>query len=169
MEETIRNRVAENQNLKTFDLEEHYPEGKRVFVDLSQWLEHGFILREKEYRKQLDEHDWSQYEGANIAVDCTTDAIVPAWAYMLFTVKAAPFVNKVVKGGLEDLESVLYKEVLDQLDYSEYQDKFVIVKGCANKPVPESAYLEATIALQKIARSVMYGEACSSVPLYKRK
>jgi len=165
----IKNKVAENTKLITFDLEDYYVAGNRIQVDISQWLDQGFILREKEFRASLDNHDWEQYKGSYIAVHCSTDAIVPAWAFMLFVVKISPFSEKIVIGDLGTLETSLYDEILVNLDLLPYQDKFVIVKGCSNKPVPQSAYLNITSKLISVAKSVMYGEACSSVPLYRRK
>jgi len=165
----IKNKVAENTKLITFDLEDYYVAGNRIQVDISQWLDQGFILREKEFRASLNNHDWEQYKGSYIAVHCSTDAIVPAWAFMLFVVKISPFSEKIVIGDLGTLETSLYDEILVNLDLLPYQDKFVIVKGCSNKPVPQSAYLNITSKLISVAKSVMYGEACSSVPLYRRK
>jgi len=165
----IKNKVAENTKLITFDLEDYYVAGNRIQVDISQWLDQGFILREKEFRASLDNHDWEQYKGSYVAVHCGTDAIVPAWAFMLFVVKISPFSEKIVIGDLATLETSLYDEVIAKLDVLPYQDKFVIIKGCSNKPVPQSAYLTITNKLIGVAKSVMYGEACSSVPLYRRK
>jgi hypothetical protein len=167
--EEIRNKVAENTKLITFDLEDYYVSGKRIQVDISQWLDQGFILREKEFRAALDNYNWEQYQECYIAVNCSTDAIVPAWAFMLFTVKAVPFAKKVVIGELEDLETSLYETAIAAIDVAPYQDKFVIIKGCAHKPVPQSAYVNVTSKLITVAKSVMYGEACSSVPLYRKK
>lgn len=169
MNEKIINRVAENKNLLTFNLEDYYTEGQRVEVDLSQWLDQGFILREKDFRTALEKHNWSQYAASYIAVHCSTDAIVPAWAYMLFTVKASPFAKKIVVGTLDTLETILYEQALKQVDYSEYQNKFVIIKGCSNKPVPQNAYINCASKLMQVAKSVMYGEACSAVPLHKKQ
>ena len=168
MPEEIINRVAQSK-LITFDLEELYPEGERVLVDLKEWLYEGLILREKEFRKNVAAHDWSQYKNTYVAITCSTDAIVPGWANMLITSKLEPYAKKVVYGDLETLETVIYQEALQDFDFSSYQDKPVIIKGCANKPVPQNAYLFATTRIQKIAKSVMYGEACSAVPIYKRK
>ncbi|WP_420401544.1 DUF2480 family protein [Flagellimonas sp.] len=166
--EEIRNRVAESK-LITFDLEDLYQEGRREVLDIKDWLHEGFILREKEYRAHLDIQDWSQYQDAYVALTCSTDAIVPGWAYMLVTSKLAPFAKKVVLGDLETLETALYQEQLLQLDLEPLKDKPVIIKGCSNKPVPENAYILAMTQIQQVAKSVMYGEACSAVPLYKRK
>ena len=165
----IKNRVSENTNLLTFNLEDYYVEGRRVQIDISQWLDQGFILREKDFRASLENHNWEQYKGMYVTVHCSTDAIVPGWAFMLLSVKLSPFVDKIVIGDLEVLETALYEEALSKIDLSIYENKYVIIKGCANKPVPQAAYLNITNKLIRVAKSVMYGEACSSVPLYRRK
>jgi hypothetical protein len=167
MEGTIVNRVA-GSALEVFDLEDYYPKGNRMQVDMAQWLFDGFLLREKDFREQLKNHDWSQYQDAYVAVNCSTDAIVPAWASILVTVHLAPFAKKIVDGNLEDIDTALYHEILPTLDYQAYADKPVIIKGCSKKPVPMSAYLLAAQYLQPVAKSIMYGEACSAVPLYKK-
>lgn len=164
----IINRVAQSK-LVTFDLEELYPQGQRVVLDIKDWLYEGFILREKEFRKHLEEHDWSVYTDAYVALGCSTDAIVPGWAFMLVASKLNPYSKKVVIGSLEDLEMSLYQTLLENLDVSNFKDKPVIIKGCSNKPVPENAYILAISKIQEVAKSVMYGEACSSVPLFKKK
>ena len=169
MDGEIRNKVAENTKLVTFDLEDYYQEGKRVVIDISQWLDQGFILREKDFRKKLDDYNWGQFKDVYVAIYCSTDAIVPGWAYMLLMVKLSSYVKHAVIGNLEVLETALYNSVLETIDMTVYQDKFVIIKGCANKPVPQSAYINITNKLIDIAKSVMYGEACSSVPLYRKK
>ncbi|MGB0896990.1 MAG: DUF2480 family protein [Flavobacteriaceae bacterium] len=165
----IRNRVAENTNLITINLEDYYQDGARIQLDISQWLDHGIILREKEFRASLDVHNWEQYTNSYVTIHCSTDAIVPAWAYMLCATKITPFCKKVVIGTLEALETSLYDAELAKLDLSEYENKFVIIKGCAHKPVPQNAYVTMASKLIGVAKSVMYGEACSSVPLYKKK
>lgn len=166
MDEII-NKVA-NSTLEVFDLEDYYPKGIRTQIDISQWLLEGFLLKEKDFREGLKNHDWSQYENHYVAIHCATDAIIPAWATILVTVYLAPFAKKVIAGSLSDLETSLYQEILPALDYSKYQDKSVILKGCSKKPVPESAYILAIQKLQVYAKSIMYGEACSAVPLYKK-
>lgn len=168
MSEEIINRVA-NSKLVTFNLEDHYPSGERKLLDIKDWLYEGIILREKEFRNSLENEDWSQYKGCYVAITCSSEAIVPGWAFLLVTTKLQPYVRLVVQGSLEDLETALYYQVLDNLDYSNYKDKPVIVKGCSHKPVPPNAYILLTQKLQEVAKSVMYGEACSSVPLFKRK
>lgn len=166
--EEIVNRVA-NSILEVFDLEDYYPEGKRFSVDISQWLFEGFVLREKEFRQQLKEHDWAQYQNGFVALYCSTDAIVPAWAYMLITTHLKNIAQKVFLGTLPQLETSLYQEILNNIDYTQYQDKPTIIKGCSKKPVPQEVYVLATQKLMPFARSIMFGEACSSVPLYKKK
>lgn len=168
MTDEIVNKVA-NSALEVFDLEDYYPKGIRTEIDISQWLYEGFMLKEKDFREALKNHDWSQYENHYVAIYCSTDAIIPAWASILVTIHVFPFVKKVVSGNLQDLETILYQEILSTIDYSKYQDKPVIIKGCSKKPVPESAYILAVQKLQPFAKSIMYGEACSAVPLFKRK
>ncbi len=168
MSEEIVNRVSSSA-LVTFNLEDLYPEGKRMGLDISPWLMEGIILREKEFRTYVAEHDWQQYRDAFVALHCSTEAIVPGWAFMLVTTYLQPYAAQVVQGDLELLETILYQQVLDRLDVSDLKDKPVIIKGCSDKPVPPNAYIWATQKLQGVAKSVMYGEACSSVPLYKKK
>ena len=154
--------------LEVFDLEDYYPSGIRTQLDISQWLLDGFLLKEKDFREALKNHDWSQFQNHFVAIHCSSDAIIPAWASILVTVYLSPFAKKVVFGNLTDLETSLYQEILSTLDYSKYQDKPIILKGCSKKPVPESAYIMAIQKLQPFAKSIMYGEACSAVPLYKK-
>ena len=163
----IVNKVA-NSLLEVFDLEDYYPSGIRTQLDISQWLLDGFLLKEKDFREALKNNDWSQFQNHFVAIHCSTDAIIPAWASILVTVYLCPFAKKVVFGNLTDLDTSLYQEILSTLDYSKYQDKPIILKGCSKKPVPESAYIMAIQKLQPFAKSIMYGEACSAVPLYKK-
>lgn len=168
MSDEIINRVA-NSKLVTIDLEDFYPKGKRIVFDIKDWLFEGLILREKDYRLKVKEHDWSQYQDNYVALTCSTDAIIPGWAYMLLTTYLDMYVKKVLIGNLETLETSIYQDIITNLDISSYSDKPVIIKGCTNKPIPENAYILLTTKLMTVAKSVMYGEACSSVPLYKRK
>jgi hypothetical protein len=167
MEEII-NKVA-NSALEVFDLEDYYPAGIRSQVDISQWLLEGFLLKEKNFREHLKNYDWTQYQDQFVAINCSTDAIVPAWASILVTIQLAPFAKKVVNGNIDDLNAALYEELLAKIDYSAYANKSIIIKGCSQKPVPMRAYVIAAQNLQPFARSIMYGEACSAVPLYKAK
>ena len=163
----IINKVA-NSTLEVFDLEDYYIAGTRTQIDLSQWLFEGFILKEKEFRESLKNHNWEQYENQFVAINCSTDAILPAWASVLVTVYASKAAKKVVLGNFNDLETALYLTEISKIDFSIYTDKAVILKGCSKKPVPQSAYILAIQELQKYAKSVMYGEACSAVPLFKK-
>lgn len=164
----IVNRVAQSK-LLTFDLEDYYPAGERVLLDIKEWLYEEIILKEKDFRAHVGNHDWEQYKNVFVALCCSSDAIIPGWAYMLISTKLQPYAKKVVLGSLEDLETTLFQAIIEDLDISDFKDKPVIIKGCSNKPVPPNAYLWATIKLQPVAKSIMYGEACSSVPLFKRK
>ncbi len=166
--EEIVNRVA-NSKLVTFDLEDLYQEGDRVLIDISQWLEEGFLLRENSFRTSVKDHNWLQYENSYVAFYCSTDAIVPAWAYMLLATQLQGIAKKTITGTLETLETILYTESISMIDISPYTNVPVIVKGCTHKPVPENAYLLLIEKLQPVAKSLMFGEACSSVPLYKKK
>jgi hypothetical protein len=167
MEEII-NKVA-NSVLEVFDLEDYYIEGKRTKIDLSQWLFEGYILKEKDFREALKNHDWEQYKDHLIAIYCATDAIIPAWATILVTSYLSGIAQKIVVGNFEDLETSLYQEILQTIDYTLYKDKPIIIKGCSKKPVPESAYIIVIQKLMPFAKSIMYGEACSAVPLFKKK
>ena len=162
----IVNKVA-NSALEVFDLEDCYPIGIRTQIDISQWFLEGFLLKEKDFRAHLHEHDWSQYQNQFVAINCSTDAVFPAWASILVTVKLAPFAKKIINGNIEDLDSSLYEEILSKIDFSVYEKKAVILKGCSKKPVPMRAYILAAHYLQPFAKSIMYGEACSAVPLFK--
>jgi hypothetical protein len=164
----IVNKVASSA-LMVFDLEDYYPKGNKVSIDISQWLIEGFMLKEKDFREALKNHDWSQYQDAFVAIYCSTDAILPAWAMLLVSTHLQPFCKKIVLGKVSTIDEVIYTETLAQLDYSIYEDKPVILKGCSKKPVPEIAYVLAMQKLQTVAKSVMYGEACSAVPLFKAK
>ncbi len=168
MKDEIVNRVA-NSKLVTVDLEAFYPKGKRHALDISPWLHEGIVLKEKAFRTAVDAHHWEEYEGGYLAISCTTDAIIPAWAFLLVSLKASRHSKKVVIGSTEDLETLLFSDILSDLDVSPYKDKPVIIKGCTHKPIPENAYTLLAQKLQPIAKSIMYGEACSSVPLFKRK
>lgn len=166
-EQPIINRVA-NSKLVTFDLEDYYPKGKRVLLDIKDWLYEGLILREKDFRALAETHAWETYQDSYVALHCSSDAIIPGWAYMLLTTKLQPYALQVVQGDLEQLETVLYHDIILNLDVSEFKDRLVIIKGCSKKPVPPNAYLWITSKLQTVVKSLMYGEACSSVPLYKK-
>lgn len=168
MEDEIINRVALSK-LMVVDLEDYYPEGKRILFDIKDWLYEGFVLREKEFRQHVKDYNWSQHSNQFVALTCSTDAIIPAWAYMLLTIELEPFAKKICIGDLETLETSIYQDIITRLDVEPYKDKPLIIKGCSNKPVPANAYIMLTNKLKSVAKSIMYGEACSSVPLFKRK
>ena len=167
MEDEIINKVAASA-LEVFDLEDYYPKGQRIEIDIAQWLIEGFLLKEKDFRAALKLHDWTQYEGAYVAINCSTDAIVPAWTKILIALYLNEHATFSASGTIENLNSLLYKDILSKIDFSGYQDKMVIIKGCARKPVPVNAYLIAAQYLQEYAKGIMYGEACSAVPLFKK-
>ena len=168
MAEEIVNRVTQSV-LVTLDLEDFYPEGPRKSLDISQWLWEGLILKEKEFRAAVKAYDWEQYQDAYVSIHCSSDAIIPGWAFLLVSLELAPYAKKVVVGSREDLENLLFSDIISAMDTALYQDKPVIIKGCTHKPIPENAYILLAQRLQPMAKSIMYGEACSSVPLYKRK
>lgn len=168
MSDKIINRVA-NSKLITIDLEDYYPQGNRVLFDIKDWLLEGLVLREKEFRNDVTAHNWEQYQDAYVALTCSTDAIIPAWAYMLLSIHLQPFTKRVIIGNLEALETTIYQDIITNLDVSTYTDKPVIIKGCSKKPVPQNAYIMLTSRLKPVVKSIMYGEACSSVPLFKTK
>ena len=167
MEEEIINKVSES-GLVTFDLEEFYPQGERELFDIKDLLFHGLILREKDFREFVKTNDWSIYKDKYVAIVCSVDAIVPTWAYMLLTTFLEPFARRIVFGNLETLDTVLYHELLQKIDVVQYKNTRVVIKGCGKMPVPIAAYVEITRLLRPIAKSIMYGEPCSTVPLFKR-
>lgn len=162
--EPIVNRVA-NSHLKTFDLEELYVEGSRMALDIAQWFEEGELLRESTLRNALKTADLERYRGAHIALHCSSDIILPQWTYALVTATLSPIAETIILGDLEQLEVVLYERALAKVDFSIYKEVPVILKGCSKKPVPDQAYVSAAMALKKVAKKLMYGEACSAVPL----
>jgi hypothetical protein len=168
MGEEIINRVALSK-LMVVDLEDYYPEGERIIFDIKDWLYEGFVLREKDFRQLVTNYNWSKHENQFVALTCSTDAIIPAWAYMLLTIELQPYARKVNVGDLASLETSIYQDIINGLDVEPYHDKPLIIKGCAHKPVPSNAYIMLTSKLKPVAKSIMYREACSSVPLFKRK
>lgn len=168
IQETIVNKVAQS-GLVTVDLAQFAPQDERVVYDIKDNLFHGLILREKDFREFVKTHDWEQYTDKYVAVTCTADAIVPTWAYMLLANRLEPYAKDVVFGDLATLETVLYERALSQIDLEAYRDQRVVVKGCGDIQIPESAFVKLTLMLSKVAKSIMYGEPCSTVPVFKRK
>jgi len=167
-QEKLINRVSES-GLITFDLEEFYPREEKISFDLKDYLFMGLILKEKDFREALKNLDWSAYQNKNVAVFCSADAIIPIWAYMLVAVYLSPVARRFYFCKEEELDDVIFKEEIAALDVTQYKDQRIIIKGCSDKPVPVSAYLEITRKLRPFAKSLMYGEACSNVPLFKQK
>lgn len=165
--EEIVNRVA-TSGIISLDLEELYHPGERVLYDIKDNLWQGMILKEKDFRDFLKSHDWAAYSGKNVAVICSEDAIVPTWAYMLLASHLEPYAHQVVFGDLDILEAKLFSEAISKVNAEEYQAKRVVVKGCSKYPVPISAYMEITKLLKPVVQSLMFGEPCSTVPLYKK-
>lgn len=163
----IVNKVAQS-GIITVDLEEYYPEGKRVLLDIKPLLFQELILKEKDFRDFIKNEDWSQYKDCYVAITCSNDAIVPTWAYMLLTLALESQAKKIVFGNLETLETVLFDEIIERLDTAKFKDARIVIKGCGDKPVPVSAYVAITEKLKPLAKSIMYGEPCSTVPLYKQ-
>ena len=164
----IVNRVA-NSKLVTLDLEDFFPEGERILLDISAWLYEGFILKEKEFREAVKQHDWDQYQNQYVAVTCSTDAIIPSWAYLLISTELAPFAKKFVVGNLDLLENMIFQEIIADISLEPFKGVPVIIKGCSNKQIPDSAYALMCKRLVPVVSSLMFGEACSSVPLFKKK
>lgn len=161
------NRVA-NSGLVTINLEDFFPKEKVVTFDLKDYLFMELILKEKEFRAALKEHDWSQYKGVNLLVICSTDAIIPVWAYMLVAGYAEPFAHEIFQGDEDTFYKVAFEKALIDFNGAEHEDARIIIKGCSNKPVPPAAYVMLTKKLRPFAKSIMYGEPCSTVPIFKK-
>jgi hypothetical protein len=167
MAEEIINKIAQS-GLIEFNLEEYYPTGDRVVLDIKDQLFQGLILKEKDFREFVKNEDWTKYTDKYVALTCTADAIIPTWAYMLLATALSSYAKKCVFGNLDTLETVLFDEALSGINPEQYRDGRIVIKGCSNLPVPPSAYVEITRLLKPVAKSIMYGEPCSTVPLYKK-
>ena len=168
MKESIVNKVAKSP-IVTIDLEDFKTEGIKTFVDIAQWLEEGLVLREKEFRNLLKNHDWLQYTNQYVALGCSSEIILPAWATLLVTSYLSQYAITVVLGSIKDLEKNLFFDKIKGLDLKPFENKPVIIKGCSDTTIPEDAYIQLLQRLQTVAKSLFYGEACSSVPLWKVK
>lgn len=168
MEDQIVNRVA-GSSLIQLDLEEWYDSRPRKLFDLKDFLYQELILKELDFRSALKSHDWASYSGCHLAIDCSADAIIPTWAFMLVANYAAPFASSITFGKLEAIDTFLFDRWIDKLDLEPYINGKVIVKGCSKHPVPVSAYVSISARLSPVVQSLMFGEPCSNVPLYKRK
>lgn len=168
MSETIVNKVTES-GLITLDLEDFYPKGDIVVFDLKDYLFMGLILKEKDYRAALLATDWTQYQDKYVAITCTADAIIPMWANMLAASYLQPVAKDVVFGNEQQLITNIITKNLATVKAEEYTDKRVVVKGCGDIAIPETAYVDITNKLRPFAKSIMYGEPCSTVPIYKKR
>jgi len=167
-ENEIVNKVAQS-GLVTINLEELYPEGERVLIDIREQLIEDFLLREKQFRDFIAAEDWSKYTGKFVGIYCSNDAIIPMWAWMLLASALEPYAKKVVFGNASTLEDILFSEVIAGIYPEDYRDARVVIKGCSDKPVPVSAYVKLTSMLRPVAKSILFGEPCSTVPVYKKK
>ena len=166
--EMIVNRV-EASGLITINLEDFYPKESVKVFDIKDYLFRGLIIREKEFREALKNTNWNDYQNANVAVTCSVDAIIPVWAYMLITSYLQPVAKNIVLGDEKTLiESILLNNI-DSINAEDYSGKRAVIKGCGDVKIPESAYLKITNVLMPHVKSIMYGEPCSTVPVYKKK
>lgn len=167
MSDEFVNKVAES-GLISFDLEEYYPKGNIKVFDLKEYLFMGLILKEKDFRAALQTTDWDSYKDAYVAITCSADAIIPMWAYMLVASNLQPVALDVVFGDEKKLISTILLKNIQAVKGEEYTDKRVVVKGCGDVEIPETAYVEITNKLRPFVKSIMYGEPCSTVPIYKK-
>lgn len=168
MSEPFVNKVAES-GLITLDLENWYPRGATAFFDMKDYLFMGLILKEKDFREALKSIDWSMYQDKNVAITCTADAIIPVWAYMLVATYLQPVAKEIVMGDEKELHKTLFLKNLATIDVQEYADKRIVIKGCGETPIADYVYMEITKLLRPVVKSIMYGEPCSTVPVYKKK
>ncbi|WP_126972182.1 DUF2480 family protein [Gynurincola endophyticus] len=165
----IVNRVA-NSGLITIDMADYFPkEEDIVLFDLKPYLFMEMVLKEKDFREHLKNIDWTQFEGKNVAIHCSTDAIIPYWAYMLVTVSLAPYAIEIVKGDIPAVQKKIFQKRIEEIDGSQYTDQRIVVKGCGIKAITEEFYVMIAAQLAPYVKSMMYGEPCSTVPIYKKK
>ncbi len=168
MEELFVNKVAES-GIITLDLEEFYPKEETVVFDMKDYLFMGLILKEKDFRETIKSLDFLIYAGKNVALTCTADAIIPVWAYMLAASYLQPVANEIIFGDADFLHKTLFLKNISQINIADYEDKRVVIKGCGELAITEAAYVAITGLLRPVAKSIMYGEPCSTVPIYKKK
>ena len=166
-EEQIINKVA-NSALITFNLEDYYEPGDRVLLDIKDQLYEGLILREKDFRDFIKNHNWGEYQDKFVAITCSADAIVPTWAYMLLAIALKPFAKRLIFGSLQELEIENFRQALSKIHWNDFKDAKVVIKGCSKVDVPVAIYVEVVNQLKPYAASLMFGEPCSTVPLFKR-
>jgi len=168
MEETLSNKVSDS-GLITLDLEDYYPSGETVLFDMKDHLFMGLILKEKDFREALKQMDFEPFRDKNVALTCTADAIIPMWAYMLAASYLQPVAKDVIFGNEKFLHETLFLQNIAKINAEDYREKRVVIKGCGERPIPETAYVAITQLLRPVAKSIMYGEPCSTVPIYKKK
>jgi len=167
MEEII-NKVAQS-SLEVFDLEDYFPTDNFIIFDISQFLKDGFLLIEKDFREAVKNYDFSFYNNQVVGLQCSTDAILPSWTFLIVATQLVGIAKKVIQSNEKDFIIANYQENISKIDFSMYQNKAVILKGCSKKPVPQEVYTLVLNYLQPFAKSIMYGEACSAVPVFKKK
>ncbi|MBK9255555.1 MAG: DUF2480 family protein [Saprospiraceae bacterium] len=167
MENTLINRVAES-GILTINLENYFPANEIVAFDIKDYLFHGLILKEKEFRAVLKEHNWDQYKDKVVLIYCSSDAIIPLWAFMLVSSQLGDIPSDIFCGTEDEYLKAHYQKVLENIELKEFKDQRVVIKGCSHKPVPAYAYAKITALLRPFAQSIMFGEPCSTVPVFKR-
>lgn len=167
MADTISNKVAES-GLVTLDPAAYLPSGDTAVFDMKDHLFMGLILKEKDFRDTLKKMDWEQYRDKDVALTCSADAIVPVWAYMLVTANLQPIARNIIMGDIEQLQKQMFLNNISSIDISQFADQRIVIKGCGDIPIGDFAYMELTKILRPVARSIMYGEPCSTVPVFKR-
>lgn len=165
--EEIVNRVAKS-NVEVIDLTDYYPKEPLTSIDISQWMFKGLVIKEKEFRDFLKNHNWQQYKNHYVGITCSTDAIVPIWAYLLVSAYLQPYAKKVVFGTKKELEISVWETIMEHFPSKNYENKRVIVKGCSKKSIPINAYLLLINKLKVSTKSILFGEICSAVPVYKK-
>ena len=167
MKKEIINKV-ENSSLKTIDLDLLVPKTPRVISDIKNWLKNDLILIEKDFRELIKNHNWNQYLGKYVSIQCSNNAIIPDWAFLLVSKSLKELEIENFIGSLEIMEHIIVKKTIDKLDLSSFKNKSIIIKGCSRKSIPKASYSFLIDRLQPIAKKIMFGEACSSVPIFKK-
>lgn len=168
MEKDIVNKVALSP-LVTLDLADYHDAAPRVGIDIAERLHMGMLLKEAHFRAWLESHDWAQYAGRHVHLHCSTDAIIPGWTWMLLAIHLQPFATTIVMGSREDLEKAIWHQSLQRIDFAALEGKKIVVKGCGDIEIPQATYVELIVRLRAIADKLMYGEPCSTVPLWKKE
>ena len=168
MSDEIVNKVAKS-NLITIELKAFRSSGDRIELDIKKWLHNELILKEKEFRIHLKEHDWSIYKNKLVALYCSIDTIIPAWAFVLVTTHLQSYAKHIAYGNMEEMEKQLFQENINQISENKYADKKVLIKGCSDVYIPDAAYVMISNKLLPVVKSLMFGEACSNVPIYKKQ